>query len=246
LADEPPLPMLISMNSAIIYSRVSTTQQEADGVSLQAQASKGRQYAEQHGLKVIGEYQDVASGSKDERPGLIAAMDHACFHPSKPLVICYSLSRLSRSLTSSIRLIQRLSKCGCKFVSLTDGEFDLSNPQSEFMFNIYCSVNELERKITGQRTAMALKSLREQGFNTYSHTKMAYGFDLDPEDPTRVVVNEQEQQVVAQVYAWRDQNLSLGSIVKRLQAMGLRTKTGKEWKRGTVWALLRRVDLQAA
>lgn len=226
------------MKTCLIYARISTTQQS--DLSLQAQTNKVREYADRHGLQVIGVYQDIASGSKDERPGLQDAMDQATSDPRRPLVICYSLSRLSRSLTSSIKLIQRLGKHGYGFVSLTDGEFDLSNPQSEFMFNIFCSVNELERKITGQRTAMALRDLRNRGFNTYSHAKMAYGFDLDPQDSKRVVRNESEQQVLAQIYTWRDQGLSLGKIVDRLKSRGLRTKTGKEWKRGTVWAILNR------
>ena len=66
------------MKTCIIYSRVSTTKQGEDGISLEAQLQKGRDWALSNGRDVIGEFHDVASGSKDSRQGMEAAVKLAC------------------------------------------------------------------------------------------------------------------------------------------------------------------------
>lgn len=221
------------MKNCIIYARVSTDRQE---VSIDAQLAKGREWATSRHLEVVGEFTDVASGAKDARQGLIQAIQQAC--KTKATLVCYSLSRLSRSTIKSIELITQLSKCGGGFVSLTDGELETVTPQGEFMVTIYASVAQLERRMIGQRTATALRYLRSQGRNIYS--KIPYGWDLDLHDGKKLVRNDAEHAVIARILDLSQSGKSLGGIAQTLNNEKIPTKTGKQWGRGTIYAIVKR------
>jgi DNA invertase Pin-like site-specific DNA recombinase len=230
LAKTLPMPMMIVMKTCILYARVSTDKQE---VSIDAQLTKGREWARLHGMSVLSEYTDVASGAKDSRQGMDAAVKRACSEHAT--LVCYSLSRLSRSTIRCIELITQLSKCGSKFISLTDGELETVSPQGEFMVTIYASVAQLERRLIGQRTACALRHLRSQGRNIYS--KVPFGWDVVGK---RLVKNEAEHDIIAGLIAQRRDGASLGEIAASLNSSGIPTKQGKRWGRGTLYALLTR------
>src|SRR5262249_6207347 len=53
---------------ALLYTRVSTDEQARDGLSLDAQLADCRRYAAQFGWAIHGEYQDVPTGKRDDRP----------------------------------------------------------------------------------------------------------------------------------------------------------------------------------
>lgn len=218
------------MKTCIIYARVSTDKQE---VSVDAQIAKGREWAKLHQMEVIGEFTDVASGAKDSRQGMESAVKLAC--KEKATLVCYSLSRLSRSTIKAIELITQLSKCGSKFFSLTDGELENLTPQGEFMLTIYASVAQLERRMIGQRTATALRYLRSKGQNIYS--KIPYGWNLHGK---MLVKNEQEQNVIARIISLRIDGASLGEIADKLNSEGVKSKQNKKFGRGTIHSLVKR------
>ena len=63
---------------AIFYLRVSTEQQATEGVSLEAQQAKLTAWATLNDATVLGVYSDAGlSGTKDDRPGLLNAMEAA-------------------------------------------------------------------------------------------------------------------------------------------------------------------------
>ena len=56
---------VIATNTVIIYCRVSTDKQEKSGLGLEAQLDLCRKVAEQLGLEIIGEFQEMISGKCD-------------------------------------------------------------------------------------------------------------------------------------------------------------------------------------
>ena len=230
------------MKTCIIYCRVSTTKQGEDGISLEAQLQKSRDWAVSNGCQVLGEFQDVASGSKDSREGMNAAVDLAC--QMKATLVCYSLSRLSRSTIKSIELITRLSKSGARFVSLTESQLETVTPTGEFLVSLYASLATLEKRQIAARTKFALRHLRNQGFRI-SH-QIPYGFDLDPTNPKKLVRNDPEHAVIARILDLSQSGKSLGDIAQTLNAEKIPTKTGKQWGRGTIYALVKRETVATA
>ena len=55
-------------SSAVIYTRVTSEEQEREGVSLAAQLVNCRRYCAAQGWGIEVEFQDVLSGTRDDRP----------------------------------------------------------------------------------------------------------------------------------------------------------------------------------
>lgn len=80
--------------NAVIYARVARP--EAAELRLLRFITYCRRYAEQEGLAVVGEFQDIGSGMTLDRPNL-TALRRTIAQDSIPVVIIYDFSQLTRS-----------------------------------------------------------------------------------------------------------------------------------------------------
>jgi DNA invertase Pin-like site-specific DNA recombinase len=130
------------------YSRVSTQDQNLD---LQNDALK------KAGCKKI--FEDKASGSRAERPGLYKALE--MLREGDTLVV-WKLDRLGRSVKHLVDLVTGLAKQGVHFKSLTDA-IDTGTPSGRFFFHVMASLAQMERELTVERTRTGLEVARKQG-----------------------------------------------------------------------------------
>ncbi len=106
-------------------------------------------------------FQDIASGSKSERPGLLSLLD--ILRKGDTLVIC-KLDRLGRSLRHLVDLVNTLINQQVDLISLND-PVDTSTPQGRLCFNLFAALAEFEREIIRERTRIGLDSARLRGRN---------------------------------------------------------------------------------
>jgi len=130
------------------YSRVSTNEQN---LSLQIDALKKADCE-----KI---YEDKMSGSKNDRPGLIQAIE--MLRKGDTLVV-WKLDRLGRSLKNLITLIGELEERGIHFRSVTDS-IDTSTPAGRFFFHMMASLAQMEKELIQERTRAGLEAARKQG-----------------------------------------------------------------------------------
>jgi DNA invertase Pin-like site-specific DNA recombinase len=97
--------------NAVIYARVARP--EAAELRLERFVIFCRKYAAQHGLTVVGEFQDIHPGTSLNRPGL-TAMRQVVAHDVIAAVIVYNLSHLSRSGSSRMSLCLEFARWGTK------------------------------------------------------------------------------------------------------------------------------------
>jgi hypothetical protein len=103
--------------NAIIYTRVSTTDQAESGAGLAAQSAACATYAAKAGLTVIGTFTDAAiSGAAglEDRPGLMAAV--AGLRRGDALVIA-KRDRLGRDQMAVLMIEKAISRKGATIVS---------------------------------------------------------------------------------------------------------------------------------
>src|SRR5215207_3614333 len=74
MARKQPTPVH-ALITALVYTRVSSEDQRREGVSLAAQTAECRAYVARQGWVLGGAYQDVLSGTRDDRPGYLALLD---------------------------------------------------------------------------------------------------------------------------------------------------------------------------
>jgi DNA invertase Pin-like site-specific DNA recombinase len=104
-------------------------------------------------------FQDVASGSKDERKGLQEAMS---FAREGDCLVIWKLDRLSRSLRHLIDTVNQLKERGIGLKILTMN-LDTTTPSGTLIFHIFASLSEFERELIRERTVAGLKAARARG-----------------------------------------------------------------------------------
>lgn len=130
------------------YARISTGDQN---INLQIDALK------EAGCSRI--FEEVASGSRRDRPELAAAVDYLT---GGDTLVVWKLDRLARSLQQLIETVEVLHKIGCGFRSLTEA-IDTTTAGGRLVFHIFGALAEFERNIIRERTLAGLQAARARG-----------------------------------------------------------------------------------
>lgn len=136
------------MGDLIGYARVSTADQNLDGqVDALTAAGCARIFSER------------ASGARDDRPQLAAALDY--LRAGDTLVV-YRLDRLGRRTKALLQLIEDLEDRDVGFRSLAEG-FDPSTALGKALVTVAAAFAEMERNLTIERTRVGLAAARARG-----------------------------------------------------------------------------------
>jgi DNA invertase Pin-like site-specific DNA recombinase len=140
---------------------VSTTEQGTSGLGMAGQLAAIEAACKARGLELVGDFTDVASGAKDDRPGLAEAL--AAVGPGRSAVLVVSRQdRLSRSLFHLASLIKQADSEGWALV-IADTGLDTSTTNGRLMAGILGSLAQWEREQISARTVDALKAAQQKG-----------------------------------------------------------------------------------
>lgn len=143
------------------YARISRFEQNID---------YQKELLEKEGCEMI--FEDIMSGAKEDRPGLLKAINYA---RSGDTLIVWKLDRLGRSLPHLIKTVKELEERGINFKSLTES-LDTGTSGGMLLFHIMGSLAQFERDIIIERTKAGLASARargKQGGRPFSLTDIA-------------------------------------------------------------------------
>ena len=145
------------------YVRVSTEEQGASGLGLEAQRSAITAECDRRGWRLARIEEDVSSGTRLERPGLTAAVEAVASGEVEGLIVA-KLDRLSRSSLTSPTLLERFRSKGWGLVILDLG-IDTTTIMGEAMATMAATFAQVERRLISQRTkeALAVKRARASG-----------------------------------------------------------------------------------
>lgn len=223
---------------AAIYVRVSTEDQATNGVSLDMQEQRLREYCKARGWQVAGVYRDEGASAKNlDRPALRKMLEDA--KAGKLSVICvFKLDRLTRSLRDFLSLADALQKRGIALASLSEN-LDLSTEAGRMLARILAVFAEHEREVIGSRISAAMRHKRE---NLESYGPPPFGFSKAKDG--RLVPDGKELAVMRWVHRARRKNVPLRTIAAKLNARGVPAKRNGKWHVSTVVYLLKN-DLYA-
>ena len=116
-------------------------------------------------------YEDLASGRKDNRPGLNACIK--ALQPGNTLVV-WKLDRLGRDMKHLVTLIDELNRksIGFKVLSGNGAEIDTTTANGRLVFGIFAALAEFERELIRERTQAGLAAARARGRNGGRPRKM--------------------------------------------------------------------------
>ena len=109
-------------------------------------------------------YEDLASGTKDDRPGLAAGLK--ALREGDVLVV-WKLDRLGRNLRHLVNLVHDLTQRGVGLKVLTGhgAAVDTTTAAGKLVFGIFAALAEFERELIAERTLAGLASARARGRN---------------------------------------------------------------------------------
>lgn len=107
-------------------------------------------------------YQDLASGRRDDRPGLKACLK--ALQPGNTLVV-WKIDRLGRDLKHLIAIVDDLGKRSIDLKVLTGQgvQIDTTTSNGKLIFGVFAVIAEFERELIIERTHAGLKSARARG-----------------------------------------------------------------------------------
>jgi DNA invertase Pin-like site-specific DNA recombinase len=203
---------------AVGYVRVSSEEQGASGLSLEAQRHALYEEASRRGWTLAHVYQDVASGkSKTRRDGLRAALNTVEAGEADVLA-AVRIDRLSRSLRDLVELMDRSVEHGWSLVTL-DLRVDTTTPHGKAMARMAGVFAELERDLIAERTKAALAVKKAHG------VKLGRPVTMSP-------------TVRRRIRRMRNRGLGWTAIANRLNHDGVETSQGgRRWYPSTVRAM---------
>ncbi len=223
------------MVKGYIYLRVSGRGQiTGDGFPRQREAIA--QFARRQNISIVEEFRDEGvSGTRElaSRPGLAALLDRL-EHNGVRLVIVERADRLARDLMVSEVIVGQFRKSGVRVLdtSGTNLTAEGGDPTRVLIRQVLGAVSQFEKSVTvlklrAARERMRLRTGRCEGrrpFGYYPH----------------------EQQTVVVIRALRRKPrggsaLSFADVARRLNDLGVSTRTGVPWSAGSVFAITKRL-----
>jgi DNA invertase Pin-like site-specific DNA recombinase len=114
------------------------------------------------GVEPVRIYEDLGSGRKDDRPGLVACLK--ALQPGNTLVV-WKLDRLGRDLKHLVNTIDALSQCniGLKVLAGAGAQIDTTTANGRLVFGIFAALAEFEAELIRERTNAGLAAARARG-----------------------------------------------------------------------------------
>lgn len=160
-----PRPSACGMTTMIGYLRVSTEEQAASGLGLEAQRETIERYADSHGWGIVWHVDEGLSAKSLDRPQLQDALTRLHVTPKRRDVhgiVVAKLDRLSRSVHDFSGILKLASTRKWAVVAIDLG-VDTSTPTGKLVANVMMSVAEWEREVIGERTSAAMQAAKRQG-----------------------------------------------------------------------------------
>lgn len=167
------------MIRAIIYTRVSSKEQERDGYSIDAQIKLLRDYAGINNYQVIKEYQESVSAKDVGRKIFNEMLDFLKSNPDVKYLLCEKTDRLSRNFKDIATLDQLMNEHDLTIILVKENTELSKNSRSHekliFGFKALIAKNYVDN--LSEEVRKGLNEKAEQG--NYPGGNIPYGYKID-------------------------------------------------------------------
>ncbi len=234
---------------AVLYTRVSTGEQDKNGTSPETQRDACHAKALALGLPIIAEYHDggISGGYLLSRPGMLAALADIQTGRADTL-ICANISRYSRDMEHQQAIKKAVKAAGGRIV-FCDMDFD-DTPEGDLAFGIMGGFAQYEKAVIKDRTMKGKRKRAEEGQQPQRSTP-AYGYHIitnaqvecglyPPEMRGRYVIIEGEAEIVRELFAcYAAGSAGFAPLAQSLNARRIPASRGGLWHPVCVAIILR-------
>ncbi|AMR25526.1 resolvase (plasmid) [Hymenobacter psoromatis] len=217
------------MKQYVAYLRVSTQKQGQSGLGLEAQRAAVGAFVQ--ATPLVGEFVEVESGKKNERPQLAAAI--ALAKTKGATLLIAKLDRLSRNAG----FIFQLRDAGVDFVCC-----DMPDANT-LTVGLFAVLAQHERETISKRTkdALAAKKARGARLGTPANLTPAATQKGRARNQANARMNEHNDRAGAHILLLREKGFNYSQIAEKLNALRFLTRTGKAFRAEQVKRLYLRV-----
>ena len=209
----------------MIYRRVSKEEQAREGISLDVQYKRLRQFAKDNDMIVVGDYEDAGKSAKDtNREGLQRLLRDA-ERKKFDVILTLKIDRISRSSRDFVHLLEHFEKNDINLISITE-HFDPTTAMGKAMREMAIVFAELERGMISERIKTVVVRIMEEG--RYSGGEITYGYKwVGKRKP--LIIEPKEASIVKKIFKLARKRMSLCKIAEYLNNRGLLNRDGKHW-----------------
>lgn len=212
-----------------IYTRVSTQMQAEKGVSLDAQKNELVEYCNKNNYE-YDVFEDAGISGKNitKRKELQKLLNNL---KSYDIVICYKLSRISRSVKDMANMLDKFQKNNIRFISLKEN-IDTEQATGKLLIYVISICAEIERDNISEFVKMAKKQQFENGKVT---AKKVLGYDLINK---KLVVNNKEANIVKFIFETYNKTHNYYQTAKMCNDKGFKGKKGQEFHASSIKTII--------
>ncbi|MEM7031587.1 MAG: recombinase family protein [Chloroflexota bacterium] len=228
------------MTKVIIYNRVSTDEQ-ADGVSLDSQQRLNEEFCHKNGLEVVASFTEDYTGTQLQRPELDKIRKMLRQGEANGL-ICWKSGRLARKSSVSMLLREEFLENEISLWYSSKGQVDLTDIAAMLIEDVEARMNEhWLKELLATMNSGKIEMIR-QG-SVMLHGQDIYGYSRYKDEETKlwhIKPKEEEAKIVAKIFHWYVNDwASIRGIVDKLTALGAMPPRGKNgWCTSTISRLL--------
>ena len=230
-----------------IYLRKSRKDYElealGEGETLARHREALNKLAKKKGLKISKVYDEgtVSGESISDRPQMQMLLDDVCAGKYKGVLVM-EIERLARGNTKDQGEVAEAFGISKTLIITPSKTYDPTNEFDEEYFEFGLFMSRREYKTIRRRMQRGILASVSEG--NYVGSLPPYGYDIiRVNKKERTLKINDEAQYVKMIFNWFvNDKLSSGEIARRLTAMGIPTKTGKqEWNRATIKDILQNI-----
>jgi len=219
------------MKRIVGYYRSSTTEQH---YSIEVQRNQMREYVQRNNFELVAEYHEHHSGKDKSRVQLAKAIEHC----------------IDQNCTLGFSKLDRLSRQASHLYNIRDSGLDLiclDMPElNTLTFGIFATIAQHERELISQRTASALKVIRQ-----YKKLGNPLGWTINKEKAQLTKKRKRDEWLISNEVSKayniiqlmnKDQGVSLSEIARNLNMHGIKTQRGGVWNPNQVKILVNEIE----
>ncbi len=234
----------------VIYVRFSPQRNADDSQSIETQLDLCQAYCKRNGYLVRDTFVDRAlSGSKEDRPGLWAAIGAV---KKGYILVVYKLDRLARGVYLSELIYRDVRRRGGT-IEAVEGGGNGDSPEDDVLRHVLQAFAQYERKVIAARTSAAM--LRHQANGRKMAAQPPYGQRIDPSAPFtiparpgvparpgRTLPDQKEVAQINLILRLRKEGGSYRAIAAEMNRRKIPSR-GKAWTHPLIGRIVRRAGV---
>lgn len=205
------------------YIRVSKEEQ-THGFSLEAQRERLQKYADDNGMVMCGVYADEgisASKALHKRKAILQLLEDA-EAGMFDVILFKDITRWSRNPSQFYAVQERLDRCHVSWIAVEQPNLETVTAQGRLLVGIFVSVASHESAQIGERIRFVNESRVKDGGVLGGDRSLPLGYKVGTIDgKKRVVVNEDEREMVKTAFDTYEALQTVGSVQRCLQGFGV-------------------------